>query len=462
MATLNELGRNSASITYGPSSTGQEMWATLQGFDTWVKNDTMQGSATATGTNVTGVSSIYTTQLRSGDVVMLAGQMRTVSTVTSDTAFSVTAGFTQGVSLPSALKQINTTLTGVSTATIRGTTTGTVSVTQGSKVITGLGTYFLSEMTNSVTTATLAGTVSLDINGNITGSGTSFNTGADGSTNRLQPGDSVWMGGLYYTIATVVSDTTATIVTSGASTTATVLSSVIIAKALNGAVGRTININGKIRQIDGITNNTVMSVNLAMDFTDSNLRVKVYPRGNVSLAGNVSNVTSSGANFLWDLVSGDQVWLGNELRTLTFASSSATTAVVSDYVGFSGTATTVTRQGLSSVPFKRDDTYINAPLGAFTTELRVGDDLIIDGTEVTVASIISNTQFRCTNEFTHTLAGSTIYKKKKVHGFVMEGTREGVATGGKLTSSTYASGVVNLGATLLPVASVGTDRKSVV
>jgi len=454
MATLNELGRNSASITYGPSSTGAEMWPTLQLFDTWVKNDTMQGYATATGTNVTGVGSIYTTQLRSGDVVMLAGQMRTVSTVTSDTAFSVTAGFTQGVTSPSALKQINTTLTGASTATIRGTTTGTVSVTNGSNVVTGLGTYFLSELTNSVTTATLAGTVSLDINGNINGSGTSFATGADGSTNRLQPGDSVWMGGFYYVINTVTSDTSATIVNNPAlaATTATVLSNVIIAKALNSVVGRSININGRVRQIAGFSSNLSMTLNQAMDFTDSNLRIKDYPRGNISVTAGSAAVTSSGANFLWDLVSGDQVWVGNELRTFSFGSQAPATATLTDYVGYSGTAINVMRQAVSSVPFKRDDTYINAPNGQFLTELRVGDDLIIDGTEVTVASIISNTQFRCVLEFTHTITGSTIYKKKKVHGYVMEGTREGVGTGGKLTTTaTYPSGVVNFGALVLPV-----------
>ena len=456
MATLNELGRNSASITYGPSSTGAEIWPTLQLFDTWVKNDTMQGSATATGTNVTGVGTIYTTQLRSGDVVMLAGQMRTVSTVTSDTAFSVTAGFTQGVTSPGALKQINTTLTGASTATIRGTTTGTISVTNGSTLVTGVSTYFLSELTNSVTTATLTGTVSLDINGNINGSGTSFNTGADGSANRLQPGDSVWMGGFYYTIASVTSDTSATIVTSGASTTATVLSSVIIAKAANSVIGRTILINGRVRQITGFNSNLSMTLNLAMDFTDTNLRLKAFPRGNISVTGGTSAVTSSGANFLWDLVSGDQVWCGNELRTFSFASQSPATATLTDYVGYSGTAINVLRQSLSSVSFKRDDTYINAPSGQFLTELRVGDDLIIDGTEVTVASIISDTRFRCTQEFTHTITGATIYKKKKVHGFVMEGTREGTATGGKFTTSTYASGTTLPGSTTLGINAAGT------
>ena len=455
MATLNELGRNSASITYGPSSTGQEMWATLSGVDAWIRNDTMQGYATATGTNVTGVGTIYTTQLRSGDVVMLAGQMRTVSTVTSDTTFSVTAGFSQGVSLPSALKQINTTLTGASTATIRGTTSGTVSVAVGSATINGVGTYFLSEMTNSVTTATLAGTVSLDASGNITGVGTSFVTGgADGTTNRLQTGDSVWIGGYYFLISSVTSDTTATIVNNPllVATTGTTLSGVVIAKALNGALGRTILINGRVRQVTGLRSNNVMTVNFPMDFTDSNLRVKTFPRGNISVSAGSASVTSSGANFLWDLISGDQVFCGNELRTFTFGLQSPAAATLTDYVGYSGTATNVLRQALSSSPFKRDETYITNVSGAFTTELRVGDDLIIDGTEVTVASIVSDSRARFTQEFTHSVlgAGSTIYKKKKVHGYILEGTREGVATGGKFTTTaSYPSGVTNPGSTTI-------------
>jgi hypothetical protein len=301
--------------------------------------------------------------------------------------------------------------------------------------------------------------VSLDINGNINGSGTSFNTGADGSANKLQPGDSVWMGGFYYIINTVTSDTSATIVNNPAlvSTTATVLSSVIIAKATNSVVGRAININGKVRTIAGFSGNLSMTLNLAMDFTDSNLRLKSYPRGNISVSAGATAVTSSGANFLWDLVSGDQVFCGNELRTFSFTSQAPATATLSDYIGYSGTAINALRQAISSVSFKRDDTYINAASGQFLTELRVGDELIIDGTEVTVASILSNTQFRCTQEFTHTMtAGSTIYKKKKVHGFVMEGTREGIGTGGKFTTSSYVTSVTNPGSTLVVIQSAGT------
>ena len=61
------------------------------------------------------------------------------------------------------------------------------------------------------------------------------------------------------------------------------------------------------------------------------------------------------------------------------------------------------------------ESYINGLGTTFLTDLRVGDDLIIDGTEVTVTQILSNTRFRIGFDFTHNLGTSTtFYKKKKI------------------------------------------------
>ena len=122
MATLNELGRNSASITYGPSATGAESWPAFALVDQWLRNDTLQGYATAASTKVTGVGTVYTTQVRAGDVIMIAGQMRTVSAVASDTSFTVTSAFSPAITLASAIKVINTTLSGTVSVTARGST----------------------------------------------------------------------------------------------------------------------------------------------------------------------------------------------------------------------------------------------------------------------------------------------------------------------------------------------------
>jgi len=435
MATLNELGRNSASITYGPSSTGADQWPTLALVDQWVRNDTLQGYATTTGTSITGVSSIYTTQVRAGDVLMVAGAMRTVqSTPTSDSSITVTQAFTTATVLPSAVKVINTTLTGTVAATVRGSTTGVVAVTNGSATITGVGTYFLSECTNSVTlTSSLTGTAAVDTSGNITGVGTVFVSG--GASNGIQIGDSVQIGSSYFVIASVVSDTTATVVVApGSPITATT-----IAKATNGVVGRVININGRIRTITGISSNNSITVNLAMDFTDSGLKLKTYPRGTIAVSAGSATVAGTSTNFSWDLVSGDQVWVGDELRTFSFAANATTVATLTDYTGYTGTAIGVLRQAVTGINFKRDDTYITGTNTLFTSELRVGDELLIDGTEVTVSQILSNTSFRITSEFTHNMSVSVVYKKKKIHGYILEGTREGAATGGKFTTGTTSA-----------------------
>ena len=105
---------------------------------------------------------------------------------------------------------------------------------------------------------------------------------------------------------------------------------------------------------------------------------------------------------------------------------------LTDYVGYSGTAINVLRQAVTGITIHRDDTYFTGSSTAITTELRVGDDIIIDGSDATVTQILSATSFRINYDFTHTVSGVTVYKKKKIHGFVREGTREGAAAGERL------------------------------
>jgi hypothetical protein len=632
MATINELGRNSASITYGGTGTGADLWPTFALVDQWLRNDTLQGTATASSTTVTGFGSIFITQVRAGDVIMIAGQMRTVaSTPTSDTSLSVTVAFSPAITTPSAIKVINTTLTGTSdTTVVRENTYGTVSVTKDSRNVVGANTYFLSDATNSVTAISMAGTVSLTSGANtITGSGTSFVTG-QGTANGLYPGDSITVVSTtgvtyFYVVDSVTNDTTA-ILASNASAN---VSGGTITKATNGVAGRTININGRIRQIESISSNTLMTVrDYVFDFTDSNLRYRTYARGTMAnavsgtlvqstgvsssgttltvgatltgvipigavlglgsgtgtpvagtiivdqqygatgtgiatttatgssgtnsitvasatgllvgqlisgngatvsgipnstyvtsisgttltlsknLTGNLSStsvtfftpggtgvytisqtptvaysaatvqfgaIIGTGVNFAWDLVTGDQVWIGDELRTINFpidgtGIQSCTTgspinlAYTTDYSGYAGAAVGVIRQILQGIPFRREETYINGLGTAFTTELRVGDDLIIDGTEVTVTQILSNTRFRIGFDFTHTLStSSTFYKKKKIHGYVLEGTRDGGTTapaGSNLPGTKWSQATTML-ATTNQVYPIGTTNLTV-
>lgn len=603
MATLNELGRNSAALSYGPSTSGADLWPTLAALDSWIRNDTLQGTVTCSGTTVTGVGTAFTTQVEAGFVIMIAGVPKIVSSVTSDTSLEVTIAYTTATSIASACKVLpstNNLLTGITTATnasfqVRGTTNGRVYCTAGSQTITGVGTYFLSDATNSVVLQTVAGTVAIDTSGNITGSGTSF-VASQGSQNGLYPGDciAVTLNGAtqYFIINTVTGDGAATLVTAP---TAAIAAGATIAKATNGVIGRKIQINGRLRTVTGIASNTVMTVNAPMDFTDSNLRYKTYPRGTIAngtnattgwtftalstgttnlvattpsgwiptgavlynvwqgttaltagttivnqqfgalgtaatqspitaelgtstisvssatllavghlLAGNgaplagfqtgtyitaisgnsatisltattavsttgffyvpggpgtyttnqattmassattVSAVQGTGTNFLWDLRTGDQVWIGDELRTLNFSptygalTSNIPTAATNygwttDYAGYSGVAVGVMRQINFAQSFKRDESYITMSAAPATvnnviqTEIRQGDDLIIDGTEVTIAQVVttSTTAFRLTQDFTHTPNALQVYKKRKLHGFVLEGTREG-------------------------------------
>lgn len=440
MATLNELGRNSASITYGPFATGADIWPTFALFDQWIRNDTMQGTVTASSTTITGAGTIFTTQLRAGDVVMVAGQVRTIATVVTDTSATVTVAFSPAVTLPSLLEQINNTfggsggaLTGTLSCPVRNNVTGVVSCTSGSAVINGVGTYFLSDLTNSVTTNALSGTVAVDTSGNVTGSGTTFNTGADGSANRLQVGDSVLIGSAYFIIATVTSDTAATVTAAPASA---ISAGATIAKATNSVSGRTVQIQGRLRTILSITSNNQIILNAPMDITESNLKMRSWPRGTVTVAAGSAGVTGNNTNFSWDCISGDQMWIGDELRGFTFSANATNSATLVDYTGFSGTAIGVLRQAVTAIQFYRDDTYLTGTGSNFVNEVRVGDDLIIDCTRVTVTAVLSASSMRISLPFSHTITTATCYKLKKVHGYVLEGTREGSGTGGKFSQAT--------------------------
>jgi len=317
MATLNELGRNSSSITYTNAS-GADMWPTFSLTDQWLRNDTLQGTATASGSTVTGSGSIFTTQVRAGDSYSIAGQVRTVLAVSSDSSFTVTTPFNFSVTAPSAIKRINTTfqtnLNGTVSSIVRGNTSGTISVTNGNAVVVGTGTYFYSDATNSNTLVSLSGTVAVDASGNITGSGTTFQSATPAGTgipvtNSLQPGDCIAVTGgstgttsgtnIYYlVVATVTSDTAATCVTAPP---IAISAGATIQKATNGVAGRQVVINGRVRTISSIASNTSMTLISALDFTDSNLKYKVYPRGVITSASGVlvgtTNVSSSSTTF---------------------------------------------------------------------------------------------------------------------------------------------------------------------
>jgi len=605
MATLNELGRNSSVITYGPSAAGADIWPAFSLTDQWIRNETLQGSAVASGTTVTGNGTLFLTQLRANDVVLIGGQARTVSSVTSDSVFTVSSAFSPDITIPSAIKMLyqpvtnpttsamitNPSLTGTVSSTVRGTTMGTCSVTNGLTTVLGYNTYWWSDLTNSVTTVALTGsggaiTVDIDTSGNITGYNTQFNNGGDnlqvGSTTRLQPSDCIVVsasnGLFYFEVATVTSGTVATVQIPPL----VAITGATIAKATNGTAGRTVLINGRARVVTAVTSNTQMTVNLPFDFTDSNLKLKEYPRGFISTptlvtsttSGSISTtactvaaaptgavvgativvtagtgayppgttivaisgttittsvapsatisasatvtitnnaLTTTGANLLWDLQSGDQVWIGDDIRqlntviplTLTATSSASTTVTVTNTAGLvvgmnltliSGTGTaiantitvanitsttvftttanvsinsgavvnaysatlasitdwvnnsnlviTTIRQTYTNVPFHRDATYITGSGTAFLSEVRAGDGLVIGGTEVVVAAVLSNTLLRLSYDFTHTVSGATAYKKKPNHGYIFEGSREGIgttATAYKFTTATTAS-----------------------
>jgi hypothetical protein len=308
MATLTELGRNSASVYYSATA-GADTWLGFQLVDQWIRNDTLQGYALASGTTVTGTNTIFTTQVRAGDVYSIAGQVRTVLSVSSDTSMTVTSAFSPAITAPSAIRRIDqryqNNLTGKVSTTVRGNTTGTVSCLAGSTTITGVGTNFFSELTQSATLVTPQGTVAVDTSGNITGTNTIWTSSVSGgipTVNSLQPGDSIVVTSgsnlFYMVVATVTSDTAATVVTPPP---LAITSGATLQKVSNGVVGaanagRIVEINGRMRQVTGITNNTSMTVNSPLDFTDSNIKMKVYPRGTITSATGVivgaTNVTS--------------------------------------------------------------------------------------------------------------------------------------------------------------------------
>jgi len=454
MAILNELGRNSASITYGSVTTGADVFPTFGLVDKWLRNDTLLGTATATASTVTGVSSMFLTQLKANDIIMLAGQKRKVAAITSDSSFTVTADFSPAVTIAGTIKVLNpvvgspsdgtqnTQLAGTVSnvdATYGNYTAGVVNVIAGDNNIYGTNTFFRSECTNAVTTTAMTNSgatalnVSIATNGTITGTSSLFQTGT--ATQILQPGDSIIVGTSdCFVINTVTSDTSATVkVAPGSVITGTVV------KADNSIIGRTIIVNGRVRQITNFVSNTQITVNVPFDFTDSNLQFKMMPRGTVAVTTGSNVITGTGTNFKWDIPSGSQVWVGDELRTFTWSGSGTaqfTGATASDPTGFVGAVSGNFQVSQTGMAFRRDDSYLTYTpnVQVLSDELRVNDDIIINGYEMTVTQIVSDTQFRVNNDLPQ-MSGATVYKKKKLHGYVLEGTREGQTT---VTASKYA------------------------
>ena len=360
MATLTQLGRNSGSITYSPSITGAEIWPTFALVDKFIRNDTLQGYVTinnigGTGT-ANGVGTVFTTELRAGDVVVVRQEKRTVASVVSDTQFTVTTPWTiVNTSEAAAVRFVDYELTGTATKQIRGNTSGHISITNGSTVVTGNGTFFLTEATNNAA-----------------------NTAGEG--------------------------------------------------------GRRIVINGRTRVIADIVSNTYMTLTTPMDYTDSRLHYRVMPRGNLTISAGSTIVSGTGTNFNADIVSGDEIWIGDELKTIQFNSGNTNTANI----------TTAMTQAVTNIPFRKDGTYIDGTGTAFTTELRVNDEIIIDGSEYTVTEILSDTLFRIDHYVTDNLDGSTVYKKRKIHGWVLEGTREGSGN-----TAQQANGKLGIATTIL-------------
>ena len=389
MATLNELGRNSAAITYGPSSTGADIMPTLALVDKWLRNDTWQGTATVSGNIITGASSIFTTQARAGDIVQIGQNTNTISAVNSDSNILLTACVSTNVSSASSIRVIGNTLTGTVAVTVRGTTTGTVAVQNGNSTIIGTGTSFTTEATNSA----------------------SANT-----------------------------------------------------------TGRVITINGRLFQITTFNSDTSMVVSPAPDFTDASIPYKVMPRGTVAIAANANSVAGTNTVLNTDTSSGDLVWIGDELRTITASTATAAVIGLPTYYNYSNTSFSIANSGatangklpfgIAGVTLRTDSSIITGTSTAFTTELRVGDELIIAGVECTVAQIISDTVMRINIDFPKTITGITAYKKKKLHGYVLEGIREGGGTtatsfkwGTQTTMATAANSVTAAGATSVVVAS---------
>ena len=381
MATLNELGRNSSSITYGPSSTGADTWPTFALVDQWLRNDTLQGTATVSSTTITGVGTIFTTQVRTGDIILIAGQSFTVLTVNSDTSITTAGAASPAITVASAMKMINTsypTLTGTVSATVRNPTTGVISVTNGSTTITGVGTAFTTEATNSAS-----------------------GTAGSGTTNA----------------------------------------------------GRQIVINGRLRTIVSFASDTSMVVNAPMDFTDSNIQYKVLPRGTIAVTASSTTVAGTATNLNTDFSAGDQIWIGDELRTIT--PSTTTAATLSAYTG--GSIASLT-QAVTGISVYRDETYLTGSGTSFTTQLRVGDDIMINGSEYTVSAILSDTSCRLTSLIVNTISSATVYKKRKLHGYVLEGTREGNGSGTAgnkfgIATTVATSTAIQAGSTTITVAS---------
>lgn len=324
--------------------------------------------------NVTGVGTLFTTELIVGDFIDIAGEIIQVGNITNDTTLTLSQNHVAGAAGVSySLREDSVNVVGTGTAFDTELAPGnTVEISGQFRVVDAIAdatnmtlTVAASSVLNSTFTLRTPSAA-------VTGTGTLFTT-------ELSPGDSIRFNEETVVIDSIADNTNLTLTAPHNNTalnaTATrigVSNSVIGDGTLfttEADAGDFIEINGTIIEIASITNNTLLTL------------VSDHPSISSGLAANLhdSEITGAGTLFTTELGVGDFIRLNNQfLQVETINNNTSLIVSSAPSTSFTGSATF------------HDDELVGVGT-LFTTQLSVGEFITINGETHEIATINNNT-----------------------------------------------------------------------
>ncbi|MEM8961667.1 MAG: hypothetical protein AAGD38_09325, partial [Acidobacteriota bacterium] len=325
---------------------------------------TLTGTVESVGSLVTGTGTAFTTELSVGDRVDAAGQVRTVTTLTSDTELGLDTPFTPDAPAGTTLSRLRT---GMGTVSSAGTT------------ITGGTTFFTTEVAagDRIVALGLTRTVSSVVSDTELVVDDDFSRDLSAGTTLSTPATQTGSG--------TVESTGVTLTGRGTSFTTELF------------VGDLVRANGQTRRVVAIVSDTELELDAAFVpnlAVTTGFDVPALQAGGGTVESAITTLTGTGTTFTDELVAGDDITAAGQRRAVVSVVSDTELELdrAFDPELAAGSSFAIAATQAASGTVSTDGTTLTGSGTAFTTELQVGSIVITAaGQRRTVARVFSDT-----------------------------------------------------------------------
>jgi len=304
-------------------------------------------SATTGSNTIEGIGTSFLTELVAGESIILNGISYEIQSITdNDTLVLVDVYDRVSSSDVTILKRTNK-------------LTGTISVIQNSKTITGSGTSFLTE---------------------------------------LSRGESIEIDGISYVISNIVSDTEITLMNAYSATDASGLSvfhklSRFDGAHVNDSASRTLSIAGK----DAIDINYLNG-----DFEISLLSLTQLT-GTLNVVNGVAVVNGIGTSFLTELVAGEQIVIDGVVYTIDLITNDTVLTLTQVYSGITDTGLDFFKKSTKkagTIAVTNSNATVLGSGTSFLLDYSIGNTIIIEGVDYLIDDIVNNNELTLSFAYT--------------------------------------------------------------